>query len=833
MLPVCGDSIPEILGGCSSFPCHLLSLSRSFLHLPDDHSRFRVFNPTGSIGCRVHHFFIFPCYSQCRIRIVPRSPMQRGSATMNVSIIIPTRNEQENIAPLLDRLGNTVSKSPTSCEIIFVDDSSTDETRSAINAYQGPLPVRLVCRDNETGLASAVCAGAHVAEGDLLVVMDADLSHPPEAIPALLQPLLDGSHDMVIGSRYVQGGSTPGWPALRRAASRLATLPARLFTAVHDPLAGFFAIRKESLLAVRQPAGGFKIGLQILAASDPPLRTTEVPVTFVDRNRGASKMNAGVIGAYLRQLAALGGLDFHALSAGRTLLLAGIVFVLDFLLFQHLSGKRITIDIVHITSFLAACNLGYVLTATTSATSARYLCARSFLRFQFVLILFLFVRGGLVALLIARFSESASIVPLAAAAISIPAATTAYLFAAGGESRFQHNWRAVALLIVLYTIFLRLLYLGSYELIQEEAYYWNYSQHLAMGYLDHPPMVALLIWLGTHLFGPTEFAVRLGAFSCWLVTAFFVHRLTAAMFGKHAALNALVLVAALPFYFGVAVVITPDSPLVACWAGALYYLHKALVQGNARAWLGAGVFLGLGLASKYTIALLGPAVLLFMLIDRSSRHWFRRPQPYLAALIAVALFSPVILWNYQHGWVSFLFQSQHRILDVFHFSTPELAATILLLLTPTGLLAIWVATRRYFLEAIEPSAPLALHRNWLFTLCMALTPLTVFVAFSLSKEVKLNWTGPLWLAFLPLMAASLRHHGNGTGRKLPALLSRLWPPTLAILIVGYGFTLHYFSLGLPGIPFAAGTFLFGGSDLAGKIEQTVRRLEVGRGRPPV
>ena len=422
---------------------------------------------------------------------------------------------------------------------------------------------------------------------------------------------------------------------------------------------------------------------------------------------------------------------------------------------------------------------------------------------------------------------------MAAAAISIPAAISGYLFAAGRELPSRHNWRSIALLIVLYTLFLRLLYLGSYELIQEEAYYWNYSQHLAMGYLDHPPMVALLIWLGTHLFGPTEFAVRLGAFSCWLLTAFFVHRLTAAMFGKYAALNALLLVAALPYYFGAAVVITPDSPLVACWAGALYFLHKSLIEGNGRAWLGAGVFLGLGLATKYTIVLLGPAVLLFMLIDRSSWHWFRKPQPYLAALIAIALFSPVILWNYQHGWVSFLFQSQHRIQDVFHFSTPELVATILLLLTPTGLLAIWSANRRYFLEAIEPLAPLALHRNWLFSLCTALAPLTVFVVFSLSKEVKLNWTGPLWLAFLPLMAAYLRPTGNGIVKKLPALVARLWPPTLAFLVVGYGFTLHYFALGLPGIPFGAGTFLFGGNDLAGKIEQTVRQLEIERGRPPV
>ena len=270
-----------------------------------------------------------------------------------------------------------------------------------------------------------------------------------------------------------------------------------------------------------------------------------------------------------------------------------------------------------------------------------------------------------------------------------------YLFVAKRQSRPESpgNWRLTAFCIIFYSILLRLLYLGSYELIQEEAYYWNYSQHLAMGYLDHPPVVALLIWLGTHLFGHSEMGVRFGAFLCWFVTAWFSYNLTLTVLGRKAALNALVLIALLPLFFGSALVITPDAPLIACWSGALYFLHRALVDENRKAWLGAGICLGLGLTSKYTIALLGPAIILFMLIDRRARRWFFKPQPYLAAIIALIIFSPVILWNYQHGWASFLFQTQHRMASAFRFSTPELLGAILLLLTPTGLIAVWASSR--------------------------------------------------------------------------------------------------------------------------------------------
>lgn len=139
------------------------------------------------------------------------------------SIIIPTRNEGENITPLLESIHQAIAGTHGETEIIFVDDGSTDHTREEIRNYIGPLNISLICRDDVSGLASAVCAGAHAAQGELLVVMDADLSHPPKCIPELLAPLLAGSHDMVIGSRYIRGGATPEWPLVRKLASMLAT----------------------------------------------------------------------------------------------------------------------------------------------------------------------------------------------------------------------------------------------------------------------------------------------------------------------------------------------------------------------------------------------------------------------------------------------------------------------------------------------------------------------------------------------------------------------------------------------------------------------------------
>jgi dolichol-phosphate mannosyltransferase len=210
----------------------------------------------------------------------------------SISIIIPTRNEVENIVPLVSQI---VAAAVPLHEIVFVDADSTDGTLDIIRSLAASHPIRVFEQDpGAPGLAAAITAAAAVARGELLVVMDADLSHPPERINDLLAPLRTDAADLVIGSRYVTGGSTPGWPVWRRVLSRAGSALAYPLTGVHDSMCGFFAIARSRLLDLATPAIGFKIAFEIIVRGRPTLKVVEIPITFRDRVRGRSKMSLGV-----------------------------------------------------------------------------------------------------------------------------------------------------------------------------------------------------------------------------------------------------------------------------------------------------------------------------------------------------------------------------------------------------------------------------------------------------------------------------------------------------------------------------------------------------------
>ncbi len=210
----------------------------------------------------------------------------------SVSIIVPTSNEAENIAPLVSQV---VASAVPFREIVFVDDNSTDATRDMIRALAASYPIRLIEQDQaELGLAAAIMSGARAAEGKILLVMDADLSHPPERIKDLLAPLIDGTADLVIGSRYITGGSTPGWPLWRRTLSRTGAALAYPLTGVHDSMCGFFAIARSRLLELAPPTSGFKIVFETIVHGRRALRVHEIPIAFRDRARGKSKMSLGI-----------------------------------------------------------------------------------------------------------------------------------------------------------------------------------------------------------------------------------------------------------------------------------------------------------------------------------------------------------------------------------------------------------------------------------------------------------------------------------------------------------------------------------------------------------
>ena len=206
-----------------------------------------------------------------------------------VSIVVPTLREAANIRPLAERIDAALRGSGLAWELLLVDDDSGDGSEAVVAALAERLPVRIhVRRGVPPGLALAVIDGIRLARFDLLVVMDADLSHPPERIPALLAAL-DGSADIAVGSRYAPGGRIErGWGAGRVANSRLATWLARPLVRCADPMSGFFALRRAALPEPGTLAPvGYKIALELMVRGR--LRVGEVPIDFADRRRGLSK----------------------------------------------------------------------------------------------------------------------------------------------------------------------------------------------------------------------------------------------------------------------------------------------------------------------------------------------------------------------------------------------------------------------------------------------------------------------------------------------------------------------------------------------------------------
>jgi len=762
-----------------------------------------------------------------------------------VSIIVPTLNEAGNIDPLLERIFKVRAMHAIDLEVVFVDDQSTDGTGDEIMAWQADYPVRLVRRDFDDGLAGAVMAGARAAEGEFVVVMDADLSHPPEAIPELMAPLLAGSHDMTIGSRYVEGGSIPGWPLSRKISSKLATLPARLFTDVRDPMAGLFAVRRQRLAGLSRQVSGFKIGFELLATAEVDMRVAEVPITFYDRHQGKSKMNAAVIGDYLRQLLQLAGVRLlPAPGAGLWLALAMLLGIAtDYPLLSLLLQQGVPFGSAHVLSGFAAAAavfLALLVQPVVRPAPAFRLTIAGGAGFWGVVLLVVLLRGGIIGLLHRHGGWDGQ--GLAVVAVLF-GASAGYLgnkiFIFPGEERrinLELQWRCLGLAVAGVLLLVRLIYAGQLELLEEEAYYWNYARHLDIGYLDHPPMIAVLIHLGTAIFGDCEFGVRAGALCTWLVGAWFAYRYACRSLDRTIAFRTVFLYSILPFFFWTGLVMTPDAPLAACWAAVLFFLHRALIGGDNKAWMGIGLWLGLGMLAKYTIILLGPATVLFMLLDRRARAWFRRPQPYLAALLALLVFSPVVLWNLRHDWASFAFQGRGRVNEVAMFSADALFGAIVLLITPLGLVALghFLLHGRSMLGRFLADTGRAAEREYRFILCMVLVPLAVFLFFSLFREVKLNWTGPLWLAFLPAMALTMRDLGRRVAAdRFVRVMRRLWPATaLGVMLLTLA-GLHYFSLGLPGVPNFRGPFMMGWRQLAAEVDRLVGRVERKTGAAPL
>lgn len=207
----------------------------------------------------------------------------------SVSVVIPTYREVENIPLIIERIKRVRQESLPELEVIFVDDNSDDGSVEAVERLNLDW-VRIIVRTEERGLSSAVIAGFRAARGEVLVCMDCDLSHPPESIPHMILALGSGQQ-FVIGSRYVPGGSTDDdWGLFRWLNSRIATLLARPFTSVRDPMSGFFALRRTDFDTAQELSPvGYKIGLELIVKCGFE-NVGEIPIHFEDRVHGESKL---------------------------------------------------------------------------------------------------------------------------------------------------------------------------------------------------------------------------------------------------------------------------------------------------------------------------------------------------------------------------------------------------------------------------------------------------------------------------------------------------------------------------------------------------------------
>jgi 4-amino-4-deoxy-L-arabinose transferase-like glycosyltransferase len=309
-------------------------------------------------------------------------------------------------------------------------------------------------------------------------------------------------------------------------------------------------------------------------------------------------------------------------------------------------------------------------------------------------------------------------------------------------------------LTILALVAMRLIAAALTPITFDEAYYWMWSKHLAAGYYDHPPMAAVLIRAGTAIAGDTEFGVRFVSILLALPMSWAVYRSAEILFGgvRVAATAAILLNVTLMAAVGT-MIVTPDAPLLVASSLVLFCLAKVLETGRGVWWLGVGVAAGLALLSKYTALFFGLAILIWLLAVPKLRAWLLSPWPYLGGIVALLLFAPVILWNAEHQWVSFLKQfGRARIGDFRPAFIAELIPTQIAFATPLVFILGAMGLHALVWLRSGAAASRALINAMFWTIVI------YFAWHSLHARVEANWFAPVYPAFAVAAAVA----ANGT-----------------------------------------------------------------------
>ncbi len=292
-------------------------------------------------------------------------------------------------------------------------------------------------------------------------------------------------------------------------------------------------------------------------------------------------------------------------------------------------------------------------------------------------------------------------------------------------------------------------------LTPQDAYYWQYAKHPAIGYFDHPPMHAFTAATTTAVFGDNAFGIRFGPWLYSLGILLLLWDFTKRLFGERQAFWAVLIAGVTPLFSIGSGVLTPDPPLLFFWTLSIYLGYRALSENRKSWWLLVGFAGGLAMLSKYTAVFLAAGFAMALIFTREGRRHLRSPWPYLAVLAAGAAFSPQIIWNAQNDWASFAFQSTRRAgelsrwrLDLFG----GMLASQLLVVSPIifgGVL--WASARGLFNRMPSESASaegLSAKSKYLYLSAFSLPTIAFFTAVSLRYWVKMNWLAPAYITGL-------------------------------------------------------------------------------------
>ena len=342
-----------------------------------------------------------------------------------------------------------------------------------------------------------------------------------------------------------------------------------------------------------------------------------------------------------------------------------------------------------------------------------------------------------------------------------------------------HLTRNTALTVIA-LVLLRLVGAAWTPITFDEAYYWIWAKNLALGYYDHPPAVALVIRLGVMIAGDNEFGIRLVSILLALPMSYAVYRTAEILFGsKRVAANAAILLNVTLMAAVGTLIVTPDSPLLVASSFVLFFLAKVLESGRGAWWLAVGAAVGLALLSKYTAMFFGAAILIWLIGVPKLRRWFLSPWLYLGGLVALLVFSPVIIWNADHQWVSFIKQLGRSQIDHFGLSfIAELIPTQIAFATPLvfilGAMGLYALMRRE--GGAVASRVLIGAMFWVITL--------YFLWHSLHARVEANWFAPVYPAFAVAAAvAADATRWEGFSRRLADFCLRWAAPVGVVMFV--------------------------------------------------